>query len=71
MVAMVATIETMSSIEADIDRRLHELIANMVAGTATPQEDVEFQELSARRAKLMSPSPLRFRGPRAMRRRVG
>lgn len=70
MAAMAFTLDSMSSPEAEIDRILEDLIAKMVAGTATPQEMVKYQELAASRAKLMTPSTKRIDHLRNVRRRA-
>ncbi|WP_304180159.1 hypothetical protein [Phenylobacterium aquaticum] len=52
--------------EAELDRRLEDLIAKMVAKTATQAERGEYRTLSARRTRLMRPQrpsrPMLLRG---------
>jgi hypothetical protein len=57
---MAPTLDSMSSAEAELDRVLEDIIAKMVAGTATPQDVAQYHELAARRAKLMRPSTKRI-----------
>jgi hypothetical protein len=56
--------------ESEIERRLDEIVALMVAGLAEPQDVAEYQELLASRARLMRPPPIRIAVPSRRTRRV-
>ena len=47
--------EMTTSLEAELDRRLEQLIVKMVNGTATDADRLEYAKLAKRRALLMYP----------------
>ncbi|MDF2621225.1 MAG: hypothetical protein K0S00_3884 [Xanthobacteraceae bacterium] len=53
----MSTIEMHTTVESELDRKLEEIIGKMVDGTATEGDRREYQMLSVRRGRLMSPSP--------------
>lgn len=54
--------------ESEIEGRLDELVGLMAAGTATPADYAEYQELLASRARLMRPPAVHIRIVNAARR---
>ena len=59
------------SAEAALDREIEELIAKIVAGTATDEEAARYNELSRQRVRRMQPSAVtRFEELKKLRRRA-
>jgi hypothetical protein len=50
------TLDSAPSNESQIDRQMELIVSKIIDGTVTKKELVQYQELAAMRAKMMSPS---------------